>query len=95
MRLAYVDQGYTGEKAADAAAAQGIELEVVKLAEAKRGFVFLPRRWMVERSFAWLGRLGRLSRDHKRFSTKTVGLHWLAYTSLLLSNLFKMLALSS
>jgi transposase len=42
--LAYVDQGYTGEKAARA---QGIELEVVKLAEAKRGFVLLPRRWVV------------------------------------------------
>ena len=63
VRLAYVDQGYTGEKAADAAAEQGIELEVIKLAEAKRGFVLLPRRWVVERSFAWPARFRRLSRD--------------------------------
>jgi transposase len=51
VSLAYVDQGYTGERAAEAAA-EGIALEVVKLPEAKRGFVLLPRRWVVERSFA-------------------------------------------
>ncbi|WP_236034063.1 IS5 family transposase [Belnapia mucosa] len=51
--LAYVDQGYTGPKAADAAKAHGIELEVVKLTDTKRGFVLLPRRWVVERTFAW------------------------------------------
>lgn len=45
VRLAYVDQGYTGDMAADAAAAEGIALHVVKLPEAKRGFVLLPRRW--------------------------------------------------
>ena len=45
VRLAYVDQGYTGEATADAAAAEGIALHVVKLPEAKRGFVLLPRRW--------------------------------------------------
>jgi transposase len=45
VRLAYVDQGYTGEIAAQAAAEEGIELHVVKLPEAKRGFVLLPRRW--------------------------------------------------
>ena len=59
-------QGYTGQKAAAAAAKHGIELEVVKLAEAKRGFVLLPRRWVVERSFAWLARFRRLSRDYER-----------------------------
>ena len=48
VQLAYVDQGYTGETAADAAAAEGIALHVVRLPEAKRGFVLLPRRWVVE-----------------------------------------------
>jgi transposase len=52
IELAYVDQGYTGQTAADAAR-HGIQLEVVKHTEAKRGFVLLPRRWVVERSFAW------------------------------------------
>lgn len=53
VQLAYVDQGYTGDNAAKAAAQHGIRLEVVKLAEAKQGFVLLPRRWVVERSFGW------------------------------------------
>ena len=52
VALAYVDQGYTGERPAEAARTHGITLEVVKLPEAKRGFVLLPRRWVVERSFA-------------------------------------------
>ena len=95
VKLAYVDQGYTGEKPATAAAEHGIELEVVKLAEAKRGFVLLPRRWVVERSFAWLARFRRLSRDYERLPSTLAGLHWLAFTSLLLSNLFKTLALNS
>ena len=93
--LAYVDQGYTGEKPAAQAEARGIKSEVVKLAEAKRGFVLLPRRWVVERSFAWLARFRRLSRDYERLPSTLAGLHWLAFTSLLLSNLFKTLALSS
>ena len=54
--LAYVDQGYTGPNAANAAKAHGIKLEVVKLPDAKRGFVLLPRRWVVERSFPWATR---------------------------------------
>jgi general stress protein YciG len=56
VELIYVDQGYTGERAAQAARAEGIELCVVKLDEAKKGFVLLPKRWVVERSFAWMKR---------------------------------------
>jgi transposase len=63
VKKAYVDQGYTGEAAADAAKTNGIELEVVKHTEAKKGFVLLPRRWVVERTFGWLGRFRRLARD--------------------------------
>src|SRR3954471_16534665 len=49
VELAYVDQGYTGDRPAADAAAHGIHLEVVKHTEAKRGFVLLPRRWVVDR----------------------------------------------
>jgi transposase len=72
--ITFVDQGCVGQKPAEAAAAHGIQLEVVKLPEAKRGFVLLPRRWIVERSFAWAtqdgegGRLRRLRRDAGRRS---------------------------
>ena len=89
VELAYVDQGYTGKKAAAQAEAHGIQLEVVKLSSAKRGFVLLPRRWVVERSFAWLARFRRLSRDYERLSSTLAGLHWLAFACLLLSNLFR------
>src|SRR5215469_7434097 len=51
VELAYVDAGYTGEAPAQAAQTHGMRLEVVKLPDAKRGFVLLPKRWVVERSF--------------------------------------------
>ena len=54
VEIAFVDQGYTGDKTAAAAEEHGIRLEVVKLPDAKKGFVLLPRRWVVERSFGWL-----------------------------------------
>lgn len=60
VELMYVEQGYTGEKPAHAARQHGIELCVVRLSDAKRGFVLLPRRWVAERSFAWLTRCRRL-----------------------------------
>lgn len=83
--LAYVDQGDTGEAAAEAAAGHGIRLEVVRLPEAKRGFVLLPRRWVVERSFAWLSRFRRLARDYERLSTTLAGLHFVAFACLMLA----------
>ena len=84
VELAYVDQGYTGEEPAEAAAAHGIELEVVSLPEAKRGFVLLPRRWVVERSFAWAARFRRLARDYERLPETVVGLHFVAFACLML-----------
>lgn len=85
VQLAYVDQGYTGERAAHAAQEHGIQLEVVKLQEAKRGFVLLPRRWVVERSFGWAARFRRLARDYERLATTLSGYHWLAFVLLMLN----------
>lgn len=84
VEIAYVDQGYTGEAAAQAAAAQGIQLEGVKLPHAKKGFVLLPRRWVAERSFAWVARFRRLARDYERLPETLAGLHFLAFAILLL-----------
>ena len=89
VELAYVDQGYTGDAPATAAAEQGVALEVVRLPEAKRGFVLLPRRWVVERSFAWLTRFRRLARDYERLPETLAGLHYLAFACLLLSRATK------
>jgi transposase len=88
VEIAYVDQGYTGENPAEAAAAHGITLTVVKLPQAKRGFVLLPRRWVVERSFAWAARFRRLARDYERLPQTFAGLHWLAFLILMLNSLF-------
>lgn len=85
VELAWVDQGYTGETAAEAAAQHGIRLEVVKLPEAKRGFVLLPRRWVVERSFAWATRFRRLVRDYERLPETVRGLHFVAFACLMLN----------
>jgi len=84
VELAFVDQGYTGDAAAADAAAHGIRLEVVKLPEAKRGFVLLPRRWVAERSFAWAARFRRLAKDYERLPETLLGLHFVAFVCLLL-----------
>jgi transposase len=84
VELAYVDQGYTGQAAEDAAQAQGIELQVVKLDAAKRGFVLLPRRWVAERSFAWKTRFRRLVKDYERVPDMLTGLHLVAFACLML-----------
>ncbi len=88
VEIAYVDQGYTGEQPALDAAQHDLRLEVVKHHEAKRGFVLLPRRWVVERSFAWAARFRRLARDYERLPATLAGYHWLAFTTLMLANLF-------
>lgn len=94
VELAYVDQGYTGAAVTQAAAAQGIRLEVVKLPEAKKGFVLLPRRWVVERSFAWAARFRRLARDYERLPETLAGLHFLAFAILLLKRIVELMAKS-
>jgi transposase len=88
VTLAYVDQGYKGDRPAADAEAHGITLEVVKLPDAKHGFVLLPRRWVVERSFAWMSRFRRLARDYERLPETLVGLHLVAVTSLMLQQAF-------
>jgi len=92
VELAYVDQGYTGEAAAEAAESQGLQLEVVKLSEAKKGFVLLPRRWVVERSFGWAARFRRLARDYERLPETLAGLHYLAFAILMLKNFVGLMA---
>ena len=87
VTLAFVDQGYTGAQAEDDAKKSGIQLSVVKLPQAKRGFVLLPRRWVVERSLGWLGRFRRLARDYERLATTLAGFHFIAFACLMLRRL--------
>ena len=87
VELAYVDQGYTGKEPASQAAEHGIELEVVRHTEAKRGFILLPRRWVVERSFAWTARFRRLARDYERLPSTLAALHFVVFACLMLSRI--------
>lgn len=73
--MAFVDQGYTGDEPAEVAQVEGLRLEVIKLPEAKKGFVLLPRRWVVERSFAWVARFRRLAQDYERLAQQGSGGH--------------------
>jgi transposase len=92
VELAYVDQGYTGENAAQAAEQHGIRLSVAKHPMAKRGFVLLPKRWVVERSFAWAARFRRLARDYERLDTSLKGIHYIAFACIMISRMSKALA---
>ena len=92
VEVAFVDQGYTGEEPAQAAKRQGIEMQVIKLPEAKKGFVLLPRRWVVERSFGWAARFRRLARDYERLPETLAGLTYLAFAMLMLRNFVHLMA---
>ena len=92
VEVGFVDQGYTGDDPAVAAAEHGIRLEVIKLEEAKRGFVLLPRRWVVERSFAWAARFRRLAKDYERVPETVAGLHFVAFACLMLHRLLTVAA---
>jgi len=95
VQVAFGDQGYTGQQPAQDAAQVGITLTVVKLPAAKQGFVLLPRRWGVERSFGWLARFRRLARDYERLPTTLAGLHFLTFAILLLKRMVPLLLQSS
>ncbi len=90
IEVAFVDQGYTGAQPAEAAHAHGIRLEVVKLPTTKCGFVLLPRRWVVERSFAWTTRFRRLVRDYERLPSALAGLHFLSFAVVLLTRFIRL-----
>jgi transposase len=92
VEVAFVDQGYTGDDPQQQAAVQGLRLEVVKLPEAKKGFVLLPRRWVVERSFGWMARFRRLARDYERLPETVKGLHFLAFALLMAHRFVQVMA---
>jgi len=85
VQVAYVDQGYTGEEAEDAAAVHDIDLLVVAKPEGQTGFGLRPRRWVVERRFGWAARFRRLARDYERLALTVQQFHFLAFTGLLLA----------
>lgn len=92
VKVAFVDQGYTGDDPKTVAKEAGLELLVVKLPETKKGFVLLPKRWVVERSFAWTARFRRLARDFERLPETFRSLHFLAFAILMVHSFAKSIA---
>jgi transposase len=93
--IAFVDQGSTGAPPAQDAAAHGIPLAVVKLPEATKGFVLLPRRWVIERSFGWAARCRRLARDYEWLPATLAGFHFLALVILWLKRFVELMVQSA
>jgi transposase len=83
----YADGAYSGENAAKAAQEHGVSLQIIKVPDAVRGFVVLPKRWIVERSFAWKTRFRRLVKDYERLPETVAGLHFVAFVILMLARL--------
>ena len=92
VEVAFVDQGYTGAKAEQAAVDRDIRLEVAKLLAAKKGFVLLPRRWVVERSFGWAARFRRLACGYERLPETLKGLYFLALAILMAHQFVQVMA---
>jgi transposase len=91
VQVIYADAAYTGEETAAAAQEHGIRLVVVKRPEGSQGFVLLPKRWVVERSFAWVSRFRRLARDYERLPATLARLHFAAFICLLLPKLLRLI----
>lgn len=87
VTVAFADGGYTGQPAQEAASGHGIELEVIKLPDTLKGFVILPKRWIVERSLAWKTRFRRLIRDYERLPETVAGLHFVVFAGLMLARM--------
>jgi transposase len=92
VEVACVDQAYAGDAPAQAASEHAIRLILVKLPEAKKGFVLLPRRWVVECSFGWMTRFRRLARDYERLPETLMGLQFLAFAILMLAQFVHLMA---
>jgi putative transposase len=87
LRLVWADGAYLGQLVTYLLAQFGILLSIVKRADARSGFHLLPRRWVVERTFAWLGRYRRLSKDYERCPRSSEAMVYLASIRRLLNHL--------
>ena len=84
----YADGGYQGPRVRAAAARTGTwTIEIVKRSDIAKGFVVLPKRWIVERTLAWISRCRRLSRDFERYARTVAAFVRLAMIRIMLKRL--------
>ena len=87
LSLIWADGGYAGQlvkRVAKLRRPTPLRLEIVKRTDDMKGFVVLPRRWVVERTFAWLGRHRRLSKDYEQLVLHSTALIYIAMLGLML-----------
>ncbi len=89
LGLIWADGGYAGQLIAWVAAFAGWVLEILKRSDAQKGFVVLPRRWVVEPTFAWLGRYRRLSKDYEFLPESSEAMIYLAMIHIMVRRLAK------
>jgi putative transposase len=89
----WVDGGYKAGVVAWARRELGYRLEVVARPPGTTGFAVLPRRWVVERSFAWLGRCRRFSKDYEALTETSEGMIWAAFGGTMLRRLVRRMTL--
>ena len=89
LRKVWVDGGYQAGVVAWARGELGYALEVVERPPGAKGWTVLPRRWVVERTFAWLGRYRRLSKDYEALTATSEGMIWAAFGGTALRRLAK------
>lgn len=69
LELVWADGGYNARQVTEAVATQhSLRIEIVKRSDDMKGFVVLPRRWVVERAFSWFGRNRRLAKDYENLA---------------------------
>lgn len=87
MQKLWADGGYAGKLEKWVDSWTGWKLDIVKRSDAAKGFVVLPQRWIVERTFGWLGRQRRLSKDYEFFPQTSENMIYLAMINLMLHRL--------
>lgn len=87
LQLVWADGAYAGEFIEWARSFLGCLVEIVKRSKEQRGFVVLPRRWVVERTFGWLGRYRRLSKDYEEVPASSEAVILIAMINLMVHRL--------
>ena len=95
VKVVYADGGDSGAVTAEAARESSVELVIVKRPQDATGFVLLPKRWVVERSFAWKMRFRRLVKDYERLPETVAGLHFCVFAILMLARAVTIQAVGS
>jgi len=91
LKSAIADGGYQGKLTADEVQQQaGIPLEIVKRSDIAKGFYILPKRWIVERTYGWLGRCRRIVKDYENLTRSHVGFIILAMIRLMLRRIVRL-----